>query len=71
MTAIKAYNLWCNHPDCSRHGAATFFDYSGWPSWQTAAEVRAMAKIDGWKRTRDGQDICPAHTTDLTRKATQ
>lgn len=63
MTVLKAYNLHCDHDECSTDGVpAGAFDLDQWPKWQSAAEVRAAAKRAGWTRNRDGKDLCPDHS---------
>lgn len=67
MTAIKAFNLVCDHPECAEYGLEGAFDLDQWPRYQSASEVRAVAKRAGWKRTREGKDICPHHPRGLER----
>lgn len=62
MTAIKAFNLTCDHPECAEHGIEGAFDLNQWPHYQTASEVRTAAKKAGWTRTSDGKDMCPRHS---------
>ena len=65
MTVAKAYNLWCDHPECRDDRDA--FDSDTWPSYQTAAEIRRAARKAGWRRTADGDDLCPEHPKGSTR----
>lgn len=55
MTAIKAVLIRCDHPS----GCDSVSNYDGWPDETTAREARTRARQDGWKRTREGLDICP------------
>jgi len=50
VTVQRSINLRCDGEDCGRH-------YDD-PQW-TVAEVREMAREEGWSRTRDGRDLCP------------
>lgn len=62
MTVRKAYNLWCDA--CGPTGPA--FDVQAWPEYQTAAEVRAAARREGWRRGPNGEDLCPEHAENPT-----
>ena len=52
MTAFLRAFLFCSN--CHEP-----FDSSTVPSARTVTEARKDAKRDGWRRTRDGRDLCP------------
>ncbi|EPD94562.1 hypothetical protein HMPREF1486_03115 [Streptomyces sp. HPH0547] len=58
MSADSYLLILCDHPDCEYpegHWPVRFEPY-------THSELRRLLKTRrGWRRTRDGRDLCPDH----------
>lgn len=58
MTAYTFVEIGCDYPDCPESTAME----------TSTRSARIVAKSEGWRFTKDGRDLCPAHkSTDTSR----